>query len=701
MRASMNLIKSLFLITFSFLFLSAQAQESHPFSPEDLVNLKRISDPQISPNGRFVAYVVRETDLEENRGRSDIWLVNLGAPDAPPRQLTTDEENDVKPRWSRDSNYIYFISTRSESAQVWMIPIAGGEARQVTDFPVEVSSFALSPKDDRLAFAARVYPECETLQCSADRAEEVEEAPEKGRVYNRLIMRFWDTWRDGTKSQLFVMRLREGEVDGDPVNLTRSLSAEVPAYPNAGGGNYTFTADGRAVIFSTKLQQSDESWSTNSDLYQVRVNGKGEVKNLTKDNRAADDKPVVSPDGRWLAWLASEGAARYAAENKIKLMNLATGEVTILVPGWDRSPGTLQFTKDSSAILATANDLGQQVLFYLDIRANTIEPVDFGAAFPDAEGAGVTGWISSFTSSDNGIVFARHSLSRPGDLYYNDDTTTRRITNVNAGLLAETEMGAYQQFSFEGAHGEVVYGHIVQPVGFSMKNSYPVALIIHGGPHGSMGNSFSYRWNPQTYAGAGYAVVFIDFHGSTGYGQAFVESIHGDRGGATLLDNQLGLAAALQKFPWLDGSRVCALGASFGGYMMNIIEGAWPDRFKCLVNHDGMFDNRMKYFSGDIIGYLEEGFGGRPYFEDPASHEMFNPANQVDKWQTPMLVIHSELDYRVPITQGIGAFTALQRKGIPSRFLYFPNENHWVQKPANSLQWHGEVLRWLDQWLKD
>jgi dipeptidyl aminopeptidase/acylaminoacyl peptidase len=292
------------------------------------------------------------------------------------------------------------------------------------------------------------------------------------------------------------------------------------------------------------------------------------------------------------------------------------------------------------------------------------------------------------------------SLVSPAEIYALDtgSAQARQLTRFSEPQLQDVEMGAFEQFSFTGAGQEKVYGYVVKPAGFEAGRKYPVAFLIHGGPQGSFGNHFHYRWNPQTYAGQGFAAVFIDFHGSTGYGQDFTDSIAGDWGGGPLTDLRLGLDAALQQYGFLDGDRVCALGASYGGYMINWIAGNWPDRFRCLVNHDGIFDQRMMYYTTEELWFPEWEFGG-PYFANPAEYEKHNPVNFVDRWRTPMLVIHGQLDYRVPVTQGIATFTALQRRGVPSRFLYFPDENHWVLKPENSVQWHNEVNRWLHQYL--
>jgi dipeptidyl aminopeptidase/acylaminoacyl peptidase len=385
---------------------------------------------------------------------------------------------------------------------------------------------------------------------------------------------------------------------------------------------------------------------------------------------------------------------------RIVLKPWPAGEPKILTEGWDRSPDSLLFAADGKTLYATAADIGQTALFAVDAATGAVARlVAEGTvrspqlAHPAAaEGSGGAG---------GRLVFGRDTLVAPVDLFSValDGGDLRRHTEVNRERLAGVRLGQPEQFQFAGWNGETVYGYVVRPADFDPDRRYPVAFLIHGGPQGSFGNDFHYRWNPQTYAGAGYGAVMIDFHGSTGYGQAFTDAIRGDWGGKPLEDLDAGLAAALARYPWLDGDRACALGASYGGYMVNWIAGNWPDRFRCLVDHDGTFDNRMMYFATEELWFPEWEHSG-PYYANPDGHEKQNPARFVDRWRAPMLVIHGALDFRIPDTQGIATFTALQRRGIPSRFLHFPDENHWVLKPANSILWHDTVLAWLDRWLK-
>jgi len=373
----------------------------------------------------------------------------------------------------------------------------------------------------------------------------------------------------------------------------------------------------------------------------------------------------------------------------VVLREARTGATRPLTQSWDRSVSRLGVTADGKRLLATTDDVGQEALYVIDVPSGTPHKI-----------VG-TGAVSDYSPTKDSVVYALASLGGPADLYISrvGGGTARRLTSVNNDVLGQRAMSDYEQFSFKGWNNETVYGFVMKPYGFTAGQRYPLAFVIHGGPQSSFANAWSYRWNPQAFAAQGYGVVFIDFHGSPGYGQAFTDSISRDWGGKPLEDLQKGLAAALEKYPWLDGQNACALGASYGGFMINWIAGNWSERFKCLVNHDGIFDQRTMYYSTEELWFPEWEHGG-PYYENPRGHEKFNPADYVTKWRTPMLVIHSEQDFRVPLEQGLSTFTALQRRGIDSKLLTFPDENHWVLKPANSVQWHRTVFDWLATYLK-
>ena len=678
---------------------------ARPFTARDLVTMDRLSDPRVSPDGEWVAFTLRRTDLEADRGRTDLWRVRTDGTGL--QRLTRHEAADGSPRWSPGGESLYFLSSRSDSSQVWRLPLEGGEAVQVTDLPLDVGTFLLAPDGASLAVTLEVFPTCESLACTAERLAAEKESAANGRIYDRLFVRHWDVWEDGRRSQLFTVRL-DGDGDGeragdapapvtDAIPLSRSLPADVPSKPFGGPEEIAYTPDGSALVFTARDAGEAEAWSTDFDLWVVPADGSSSPAKVTTTNRAWDTQPALSPDGATLAYLAQDRPGFESDRFRIVLLPWGedgpAGEPRVLTEGWDRSVSSIAWSPGGGTLYATAGHLGNVGLFAVDAGTGAVrEVVTQGHVRSPAVVPG---------DGAHRLIFGRDTFTAPVDLYSvaPDGSDLRRLTEVNAERLAGLEMGDYEQFTFAGWNDETVYGYVVEPAQLEPGRTYPVAFLIHGGPQGSFDNDFHYRWNPQVYAGAGYAVVTVDFHGSTGYGQDFTDSITGDWGGKPLEDLQKGLAAALERYPYLDGDRVCALGASYGGYMVNWIAGRWPERFRCLVNHDGVFDLRSFYYATEELWFPEWELGG-PYWESEELYEAHNPVNHVEEWRTPMLVIHGALDFRVPETQGLGAFTALQRQGIPSRFLHFPEENHWVLKPANSLLWHEVVLDWLDRWLR-
>ena len=682
-RATHRLMSAILLLA-----MAATAGATQPFTADDLVRLKRVSDPQVSPDGRHAVFVLRETDMEANRGRTDLWLLELGDPRAMSRRLTQHPAADSSPRWAADSRTLYFLSTRSGASQVWRISLDGGEAQQVTNYPLDVGSFKVSPRGDRLAVTLDALPECADPKCSADRLAERGKAKASGRVYDELFVRHWDTWKDGTRSSLYTAPLGADLTAGTPVNVSGSIRANVPSKPFGGDEEYAFSPDGSRLVFSARIADRGEAWSTNFDLYEVPADGATAPRNLTADNPAWDTQPVFLANGD-LAWLAMQRPGFEADRFHVVLREARSGRVRPLTLDWDRSVGRLSASHDGRQLLAAADDVGQHALFSIDpATGRTTRIVGEGQ-------------VAEFSPAPGGAVVAWATLAAPADLFVatREAAPLRRLTRVNADLLGERALGEFEQFSFPGWNDEKVHGYVVKPHGYVAGRKYPIAFLVHGGPQVSFGNQWSWRWNAQAFAGRGYAVVLIDFHGSPGYGQKFTDSISEDWGGKPLVDLQKGLDAALARYDWLDGGRACSLGASYGGFMQNWIAGQWPDRFRCIVNHAGIFDTRSMYYTTEELWFTEWENGG-PYYKTPDIHEKFNPSAHVTKWRTPMLVTHGALDYRVPYSQGLATFTALQRQGVESRLLFFPDENHWVLKPANAVQWHEAVFDWLDRYLK-
>jgi dipeptidyl aminopeptidase/acylaminoacyl peptidase len=659
------------------------------FTVEDLVNMERIGSPAISPDATRVVYTVRSTDLAKNKGHTELWMVDLGAAKPHPLRLTNNAASSSDPEWSPDGEAIYFLSSRSGSSQVWRLPVSGGEASRVTHLPLDVETFRLSPQGDRLALSMAVFRDCADLACTTARLDAREKDKASGRVYDRLFVRHWDTWSDGRNSVLYSAPIdATGRVNAQPVSLSGSLDADVPSKPFGDHDEYRFSPDGKTIVFSARIAGKTEAWSTNFDLFTVPAAGGAAPRNRTADNDAWDAKGIYSPDGRTLAYLAMTRPGFEADRFHIVLMDVATGKKRNIAEHWDRSPGSIVWSADGKTLIADAEDVGNHRLFSIDVASGKVMPLTGN------------GSIGGFDLRRDTLAYTQTNLASGAQLFkVKLGARPVQLTWQNADRLADVRWGEYEQFSFAGADGETVHGYVMKPWNAAPGGKYPIAFLVHGGPQGSFGNGWSYRWNPQVYAGAGYATVFIDFHGSTGYGQKFTDSISRDWGGKPLQDLKKGLAAAVAKYPWLDRERSCALGASYGGYMMNWIEGNWPDGFRCIVNHDGVFDARGMAYSTEEQWFTDWENGGA-YFTVPENHERFNPVNYVAKWKTPMLVVQGDLDFRIPMSQGLGTFTALQRRGIESKLLVFPDENHWVLKPANSLLWHHTVLNWLDQHLK-
>ncbi len=662
---------------------------AHPFSVHDLLAMERISDARVSPGGAHVAFTVRSTDLEAGRGRFDLWLGAVDGSGA--RRLTNHEASDQQARFTPDGRSLYFVSTRSGSAQVWKLSLEGGEPEQVTRLALDVDALEVVPGGRTLVLSMAVFPGT-TPEQTRERLAEAEKAKSSGKLYDKLFVRHWDTWKDGTRNHLFAYDLATGTAR----DLMNALDADAPTRPFGGSEEYALAPDGRTLVFSARDVGREEAWSTNLDLFAVPLDGSSAARKLTT-NPATDTQPRFSPDGKTLAYLAMSRPGYEADRYRVVLRDWTGGGERALdlrvddTPSGDRSPSDLAFSADGREIYVTADHLGRRSVFALDAKSGKTRLIfdggNAGSATPVAGGR---------------ILFAHDSLLRPVELVTvaRDGSDLRRVTRQNDEKVAAASFGRPEAFSFKGAKGDTVYAWLVRPVDFDPAKKYPVAFLIHGGPQGSFGDHFHYRWNPQAYAGAGYAAVMIDFHGSTGYGQAFTDAINGDWGGAPYEDLVKGLEAALGKYAFLDGQRVCALGASYGGFMVNWIAGQpFAERFKCLVSHDGNLDERSAYYMTEELWFPEWEHGGPPWLPG-STYTKHNPIDHVDQWKTPMLVIHGGKDYRVVDTQGLSTYTALQRRGIPSKFLYFPDENHWVLKPHNSIQWHETVLGWLDQWLR-
>ena len=653
---------------------------------DDMLAMQRVGEPVVSPDGKRVAFSVRDTDLDANRGRTDLWIAAIDGSSV--TRLTASPENDSGPEWTADGKWIYFASSRSGSSQVWRIAPRGGEAEQVTKLATDINGFHLFPDGKRLVVAIDVWPDAKTIADSVKRDEEKAKSKVKAQIYDHLLFRHWDQWEDGKFSHLFVWTPPELGGQADTArDLTPGQLTDSPTHPFGGMEEVSIAPDGKSIAFVARVGGREAAWTTNTDVFLVPAAG-GKPVDLTADNKAYDSAPKFSPDGRWLALTMMKRPGFESDRTRLAVIDIATRKLRDVTEGWDRSVGGIEWSPDGKTIYTTTENVGNRALFAIEVLTSTVkELVGKGTI----EGPQVAG---------DRLVFARDMLKQPAELFTTklDGSDLRQITHFNDERVKHIAWGAYEQFSFKGAHGDTVYGFAIKPANWDGHSKAPVAFLIHGGPQGSFGDHFHYRWNPEVFAGHGYGVVMIDFHGSTGYGQAFTDAISGDWGGAPYDDLMMGLDAALAKYSWLDGTRAVALGASFGGFMINWINGK-TDRFKALVCHDGNNDERSAYLGTEELWFPEWEHGGTPW-DNPAGYAKHEPFDLIKNWKTPTLVIHGGLDYRVVETEGMSTFTALQRKGVPSRFIRFPDENHWVVKPQNSKLWHDEVFAWIDRWTR-
>lgn len=643
---------------------------------EQLAMMERVSDPRLSPDGKQVLYGVRTTDWAGNRGVNSVWLVDVAGGEA--RRLPISDGGASSGRWSADGQSIYFLSPRGGSSQVWRADRDGQAAVQVTRSPIDVTAFRVSPDGKALMLAMAVFVDCPTLECTRDRA--AERSRDGVIAYDALPLRPWDSWNDGRRSHLFVQDLDgSGLASGAPRDLLTGLDLDVPSRPLGSEDEFVLTPDGRTVIYAANHHGKAQALTYNTDLFALSLAG-GQPVNLTASNLAPDGSPTVSPDGRRLAWLANRRDRMSGDQAVVMISDVDGSNARALTPNWDRGPGQLRWRPDGRALYATAAENGQQKLFEIDARTGAV------AALTDE------GTAAAYDAVGQILVWAGEGFSRPTDLWLRSGGAPRQLTRHNAEALRDLDLPKPELFTFAGWNGESVQGWVFKPAGYVEGRKYPVAYLIHGGPKSPWTDGWSYRWNPQTYTGAGYAVVMVNFHGSPGWGQAFTDSINDHWGDRPLEDLQKGWAHALSAYPFLDGSRACALGASYGGYMVNLIAGRWNEPWRCLVNHAGVFNvNQLMNAMDAAVFYTE--FGANSW-ERPELYARFSPETYVGNWTKPMLVLHGSKDFRVPMEQGLATFSALQKRGVESRFVHVPEANHWVLRPRDWVEWQGEILDW-------
>ena len=662
----------------------AQEAAKHAITFDDLIKLQRVAEPAISPDGKWVAYTVAVPDMEANRNASNIWLAPTAVGEA--IQLTQSGK-DSSPVWSPDGKMIAFISSRSGDGQVYLLSMEGGEARPLTKLSTGADLAIWSPDGKTIAFTSGVYPECKDDECNKKKDEEAGKNTVKAHVAEALLYRHWTHWNEGKRSHLFVIA-----ADGNATakDLTAGAEYDVPPDQRGEASDINFSPDSKEICFAA-VTDKVEATSTNGDLFIVPLSG-GEAKRITTQP-GFDGNPVYSPDGKYIAYHAQLTAGYEADRWRVMLYDRASGKSENLTEtSFDRSAANLAWSPDSSKI-------------YFNAENETLDPIYEMApkvgAVPKKLIEGYNGAVSMSTDGKT-FAFTRTSLTKPAEVFAasSDGTGLKQVTHQNDAALGKIEMNAPEKFWFEGAEMGKVHAMLIKPPQFDATKKYPLLVLLHGGPQTMWGDSWGYRWNAQVFSGAGYVTLMINRRGSTGFGQKFTDEITNDWGGKAYLDVMKGVDAALAKYPFIDGKKMAAAGGSYGGYMANWIA-THTDRFKAIVSHAGIWDKNSMYAT-DELWFEEHDMQGTPW-SAPENYKKWAPmtyAAALGKFKTPTLVIGGERDYRVPYTQSLEFFGALQRQGVPSKLVIFPDEGHWVLKPVNSQFWYKTFLEWVDKHTK-
>jgi len=662
----------------------AQDPAKRAITFEDMIKLHRISEPQMSPDGKWVAYTVATPDMDANRNASNIWLVAAKSGDA--IQLTQSGK-DSSPVWSPDGKTIAFLSARSGESQVYLLSMEGGEPQKFTKLSTGADIVKWSPDGKTILFTSSVYPDCKDDDCNSKRDAEKEKSKVKAHVAEHLLYRHWSHWNDGKRSHLFVVPADGSAV---PRDLTAGAEYDVPPDERGGPADIAFSPDGKEICF-TAVTDKMEAISTNGDLFVVPLAG-GEPKRITTQP-GFDGNPVYSPDGKYLAYHAQLTAEYESDRWRVMLYDRQSGRIENLSEGFDRSANDLAWAPDSKTIYFTAEDETLQPVYVMAARAGAAPKKIIGEGFNTA---------ISLSADGKTLVFDRASLTMPAEVFTaaNDGSNVRQLTHQNDALLAALEMNAPETFWFDGAAGTKVQAMLIRPPKFDATKKYPLLVLLHGGPQTMWSNAWGYRWNAEVFSGAGYVTLMINRRGSTGYGQKFTDEITNDWGGKAYVDVMNGVDAALKKYSFLDGTRMAAAGGSYGGYMADWIA-THTGRFKAIISHASTFD-KTAMWATEELWFEEHDMQGTPW-TNPESYKKWSPstyAAELGKFKTPTLVIAGERDYRVPYTQSLEFFSALQRQDVPSKLVVFPDEGHWVLKPQNAQFWYKTFLDWLATYVK-
>jgi dipeptidyl aminopeptidase/acylaminoacyl peptidase len=674
-----RLLLFLFLLSLASTIVFAQKRA---FDVNAMMELKRMSDPQVSPDGRWVTFTVQTADVAANKRPSQIWIVALAG--GAPRQITHDGEANQRARWSPDSKRIFYMSDRGGSSQIWAMDADGGNAKQVTSLATEADGVTVSPDGKNLLFTSELYPECGADDaCNKKLLDEDKNGKVKARIYTELLYRHWTAWSSRRRSHLLVVPVAGGAAR----DLTPG-TREVPPFSLGGPDDYDISPDGAEVCYSMNADPMP-AISTNADLYAVSING-GQARKIT-GTPGADSSPKYSPDGKYIAWRAQFRAGYESDRFRLLALERSTGKVTNLTENLDRWVNSFTWAPDSQSLFFTTADRGRQAIQLISVTGGAVRVAASGDSELDD---------MQLTADGKTMVYTQQSGVAPVEIYRGSSSggAPVALTHLNDAVLSNCQLTPLEELWVDGAEGSRVQSFVIKPYGFDISKKYPVVMLIHGGPQGNWGHSWTYRWNAQVFAAAGYVVVMPNPRGSTGFGQKFIDEINGDWGGKPYDDIMAVADYVTANLPYVDADRMTAAGASYGGYMVDWILGH-SQRFKALVSHAGVYDTSAEFGATEELWFPLWEMGGTPW-DKPEDYARWSPSSYAKDFHTPTLVSLGELDFRVPYTQGLELFTALQMAKVPSKLMVFPDEGHWVLKPQNSLLWYKTVIDWLDSWVK-
>jgi dipeptidyl aminopeptidase/acylaminoacyl peptidase len=671
--------RSLALVLASAAMLFAQKR---PFDVNALLDLKRVSDPQLSPDGKWVAFTVQTVDVPANKKPSQIWIAPLSG--GAPRQITSDGDSNQRPRWSPDSKRIAFISNRGGASQVWLMDPDGANPKAVTSLATEADGVLFSPDGKTLVFTSDVFPECGADNACNQKLLDAEKSSKvRARIYTELLYRHWTTWQSKRRSHLLAIG-----ADGSAVRDLTPGTRDVPPFSLGGPDDYDISPDSKEVCYSMNADPVPAT-STNADLYVVPIGG-GEARKITA-NPGADSSPKYSPDGKYLAWRAQTRPGYESDRWRLMVLERSLGRLSNLTENLDRWVNSFTWSPDSQNLFFTTGDRGRQMIQMMSVNGGAARVVASGDSELDD---------MQLTRDGRTMIYTQQTGMSPTEIYRASSAggEPSGLTHLNDAILNSVQMAPLEEFFVTAPDGARVHSFVVKPYGFQNGRKYPVLMLIHGGPQGFWGHAWTYRWNAQIFAAAGYVVVMPNPRGSTGYGQKFIDEINGDWGGKPYDDIMAVTDHVVSNLAYVDGAKIGAAGASYGGYMIDWILGH-TNRFKALVTHDGVYDLTSEFGATEELWFPLWEYGGTPW-DKPELYAKMSPSSYVKEFKTPTLVVHGEQDFRVPYEQGMQLFTALQMQKVPSKLLLFPDEGHWVLKPQNSVLWYKTVIDWLDSWIK-